>query len=250
MTGGTREPIDNAKIIQDFERHKYRHENPLSVRERIEWYINLAETRLEIALRKLENEPDVETLYNQQNALVKKLKNTFKESSKQEIRKEFHKIKRKIKKLVDAQVNPRAMVREAKAALKLFEANDIERALRAYDSMHEYRSKADLPLRESVEQSNKAKGPRNRGREPRRAMLKAICEERDTFKFLDMVEYLGRFDNPLACKSGAGALYGCWFDGERYHFKPLGGVPDTFTRRDISIDLSVIRNAAYKPKDL
>ncbi len=38
------------------EQHNYRHENPLSVRERIQFYIDSAEARLRIAVRDLENE--------------------------------------------------------------------------------------------------------------------------------------------------------------------------------------------------
>jgi len=231
---------ENDKIIKMFGEISYRRKNPMSERERIEWYINLAETKLEIALRKLENEPE-KILFKQQEALIKKRHNAFKKSSKREIEKDFDRIERKIEKLLGAPGDLRAMIREAKAALKLFEANDIERALRAYDLMHEYRARADLPLRESIKQSKKAKKPRNRGLGPRRAMLKEICQERETFKLRDIAEYLGRFDHRLACKTGAAAKYRCWFDGKRYHFESPEGVPDSFDRDKLRSDLSYLK---------
>lgn len=135
---------DRALLERWAERHNYRRENPLSVQERIQFYIDSAEARLQIAMRDLENEPDVETL-------VKQLKN---ESDKSAQRKTL----RKIEKLANAPGDLRAMIREAKTAFELFQAGDIERALIAYDHMHGHRAKYNLPLQEKASQGQRGEG--------------------------------------------------------------------------------------------
>ena len=83
-------------------------------------------------MRDLENGPDVEALFKQ--LMIEQDKSARLE------------IVRKINKRGSAPSDLQAMIREAKAALKLFEENDIERALIHYDHMHEDRANCNLPL--------------------------------------------------------------------------------------------------------
>jgi hypothetical protein len=132
--------------------------NPQSVRERIQFYIDSAKARLQVAVRDSENEPDYEALFKQ--LLI--------ESDKSAKRKILRKIK-----IVNAPGDLQAMIREANTALKLFEVGDIDRALIAYDHMHAHREKCNLPVNKSNEQSEFAKSSR-RPQLPTRAILCAF----------------------------------------------------------------------------
>jgi hypothetical protein len=195
-TGGSSKVADDHQ--KRAEQLNYRRENPLSVRERIQFYIDSAEARLQITLRDIENEPDVEALDKQISALIKNLKNTFKESSKQDIRNDIRQILRKIEKQANAPGDLRAMFRQANTALKLFEVGDIDRALIAYDHMHVHREKCNLPVNKSNEQSEFAKYSR-RPQLPTRAVL---CALRAGKQSKSEVEYFFKNKNRLSDKWG------------------------------------------------
>ncbi len=123
---------ERALLKRIFEQASHRRENPLSVSENINWYIDLANHRLE-------NEPDVEILESQLKALDNQLSIEHDESVRREI-------VDKMNTLVDLPGNLRSLIREAKTALEHFDAGDIDRGLLAYDQMHQYRVKCNLPF--------------------------------------------------------------------------------------------------------
>ena len=57
-----------------------------------------------------------------------------------------------------AEFEMRALIREAETALQHFEAGEINKAIIAYDHMHEHRAKYSLPLFESIAQQKRAQG--------------------------------------------------------------------------------------------
>lgn len=128
-TGGTSEFDDQIRKV--FGRINYLLENPLPFSERTKFYIDHANLRLEI----------VQDEQAQGDQPISEW-----ETSKREA------------KYAQAQGDLRALIREGNKALEFFTANDLDRALQAYDRMHEYRAKCNLPLYESAAQSKRAQG--------------------------------------------------------------------------------------------
>ena len=127
-TGGTSDP----DVWQEWaDQVNYRRENPLPFSERTKFFIDLANRRLEI----------VQDEQAQGDQPISEW-----ETSKRE------------EKYAQAQGDLRALIREGNKALEFFTANDVDRALDAYDRMHEYRDKCNLPLYESAAQSKRAQG--------------------------------------------------------------------------------------------
>jgi hypothetical protein len=117
------------EILKEWaDQHNYRRENPLSVQERIQFFIDSAQDRLRVALQQKDKK---------------------------------------------AQGEMRAMIWEAETALQHFGAGEIDRALIAYDNMHERRAKYNLPLQKRIEQSKIAQHSR-RPQLPTRVVLCAL----------------------------------------------------------------------------
>jgi hypothetical protein len=136
------DPITGEQIVRILEQAAQDTENPLPVRRRIEWYIQMASWRLE----NLESEEE-------RNSLLVQLGNQL---ANEKGRKARRKIIRKMNSAVSVSGDLQALIREARIALDHFEVADLDRMLQAYDRMHEYRALANLPLLET-EKGRKAR---------------------------------------------------------------------------------------------
>jgi len=216
--GGTNE---RALLKRIFEQAIHRRENPLSVREQMQYFVNLADERLKVLERELSNEQQKD-----------------KEREKRE----------------NLKVEASIMRREALTALEYFEANDIDRAVIALGHMHEHRAKFGLLIIKSAmhrEDGSKGGPISKRPRGPFWKLLEAISDNIGTDNqqlVSDWWDQWSSEDAALEADDAVAFTFCTWSDKRGYHFE-FGDQSFTKQKRDIQKILSAIRNDKQQLSD-
>lgn len=231
--------ITRDQVERSLDQANQQQEKLLSFRGRINWFISSAKRWLE----SLENEPEIETFAQKVEAFGAQLKIEQDEAVRRNIAKKCRKAMRKMNTRINLEGDLRALIREGNKALELFEVNDIDRALRHYDRMHEYRARSNLPAREKIPFENWGRigGPLSRKPpNPLDVIVEEIIAEFLCFKSEDAWKLWQNWDSPSEAWYGSG-LYECYYDEGLYHFTFNDQKQEPVTKRDIQQAFSRIR---------